>query len=149
MGGVDLVTSVDKESELAIVKHIKEAFPNDVIVGEEDSSSTGENASKQNEPLPPSRVWCIDPLDGTTNFVHNFPFVTVSIGYCVDGVPVVGVIYNPLLDEMFEAEEGRGTFMNGNRVHVDSSIGLSDALVVNNIGHVRDDKFIEESTERV
>ena len=64
-------------------------------------------------------------------------------------MPVVGVARNPFLNEMFETEEGRGAYCNGKRIHVDSSSGLSDALVVNNIGHIRDDKFIKESTQRV
>ena len=72
----------------------------------------------------------------------------MSIGYCVKGIPVVGVIFNPFLNELFEAEEGRGAFLNGKSIRVDTSTGLKDSLLVNNIGHERNNSFLEESTQR-
>jgi len=148
--GVDLVTAIDKEAEIAIVKMIKEHFPNDIIIGEEDASETGENSSKQYQRIPCQATWCIDPLDGTTNFVHGYPFVNVSIGYCVDGIPRVGVIYNPFLNEMYEAEEGRGAYLNGTPIEIDSKAStLSDCFLVNNIGHLRDSNFVQDSSARV
>lgn len=149
--GVDLVTAIDKEAEKAIVAEIIKNFPNDVIIGEEDASMTGENASKQSEPIPSDKpVWCIDPLDGTTNFVHGYPFVNVSIGYCVDGIPCVGVIYNPFLKEMYQAEKGNGAYLNGKRIQVDTNAStLADCFLVNNIGHIRDDTFVQDSSNRV
>ena len=94
----------------------------------------------------------VDPIDGTTNFVHNYPFVAVSIGYIHDGTPRVGVVYNPFTDSLYEAAEGSGvgTLLNGQPVRVDSiATSVEDCLLVNNIGHYRYDDFVDESTERV
>mmetsp|Transcript_60176 Transcript_60176/g.178390 ORF Transcript_60176/g.178390 Transcript_60176/m.178390 type:complete len:285 (-) Transcript_60176:378-1232(-) len=146
--GVDLVTEVDQNVEKLVIGRINESFPEDAIVGEEDYSASTSKPSP-GDPMPGGRTWCIDPIDGTTNFVHNYPFSAVSIGFCVDGVPRIGVIYNPNLDEMYEAAEGGGTFLNGQRVTVDSSSSMDDCLLVNNIGNFRDRAFIDESTDRI
>ena len=94
----------------------------------------------------------VDPIDGTTNFVHNYPFVAVSIGFIYDSLPRVGVVYNPFSDSLYEAAEGsgRGTLLNGRQVRIDSvATSIKDCLLVNNIGHCRYHEFIDESTERV
>ena len=85
-----------------------------------------------------------------TNFVHNYPFVAVSIGFIQDSIPRVGVVYNPFTDCLYEAAEGSGTYMNGKPVRIDEdATSIQDCLLVNNIGHLRNDDFIEESTNRV
>ena len=161
--GVDLVTEADTHVELVITSMIKEAFPDDTIIGEEDqamksngsSSSTEQRSNlkvpQQYDTFPANtRIWCIDPIDGTTNFVHNYPFVAVSIGFVTNGVPCVGVVYNPFTDCMYEAATGCGTLLNGNRVTIDRvATSIQDCLLVNNIGHCRDINFINESTDRV
>ena len=94
----------------------------------------------------------MDPIDGTTNFVHSYPFVAVSIGFMNGCVPRVGVVYNPFTDCLYEAAEGSGlgTLLNGQSVRVDSvATSVEDCLLVNNIGHCRIDDFVDESTDRV
>ena len=146
--GVDLVTEADKSVEKMITKLIRDAFPNDLIIGEEDQADKPIGA--QGDPFPKESCWCIDPIDGTTNFVHNYPFVAVSIGYMNGGVPRVGVVYNPLLNSLYEAAEKCGAFLNGRKITIDSdATSVKDCLLVNNIGHYRYDDFVEESAERV
>jgi len=103
------------------------------------------------QPIPKERpVWLIDPVDGTTNFVHGHPLVAVSIGYCVRGIPAVGVIFNPFLDELYYAQQGCGAYCNDTPLSVDSkATGLGDCLLVNNIGHTRSTAFVTESTQRI
>lgn len=145
--GVDLVTEVDQEVERIVTQHIRSVFPSDRIIGEEDQA---ENASgAQGDRILDGNAWCIDPIDGTTNFVHNYPFFCVSIGFCVDGVPKVGVIYIPSSDSLYEAIDGCGAYLNGAKLSVDSASGVGDALLVNNIGHHRENDFVDESAERI
>mmetsp|Transcript_13733 Transcript_13733/g.28993 ORF Transcript_13733/g.28993 Transcript_13733/m.28993 type:complete len:296 (+) Transcript_13733:98-985(+) len=148
--GVDLVTEADTRVEKVVTEMIKNAFPDDMIVGEEDYASCPSGA--QGEHFPKGSIWCVDPIDGTTNFVHNYPFVAVSIGFIHDSIPRVGVVYNPFTDSLYEAAEGSGvgTLLNGNPVRVDSEASsVQDCLLVNNIGHYRADEFVDESTDRV
>lgn len=146
--GVDLVTEVDKEVEKLVTGLLKDKFPTDIIIGEEDQS---ENSSgSQGEKIPTQHAcWCIDPIDGTTNFVHNYPCFCVSIGYCEGGIPRVGVIYNPSSDCLYEAAERGGAYLNGEKISVDSATGVADCLLVNNVGHHREVEFVDESADRV
>lgn len=149
--GVDLVTEADTHVERVVTAMIREKFPEDVIVGEEDQAGSPQGIQGEAFPTKGS-IWCIDPIDGTTNFVHNYPFVAVSIGYINDSIPRVGVVYNPFTDALYEAAEGSGvgTLLNGQPVRVDSEASsVKDCLLVNNIGHYRFDDFVDESTERV
>src|SRR5207249_3832674 len=109
----NLVTEVDRRSEAAIVEVISAAFPKHRILAEEG----GEGSRK-------------DSLDGTTNFAHGFPVFCVSIGLEVDGHMILGVVYDPLRRELFEAEAGQGAFLNGERVHVSKVADLHKALLV-------------------
>ena len=85
-----------------------------------------------------------------TNFVHNYPFVAVSIGFIHNSIPRVGVVYNPFTDCLYEAAEGTGTLLNGKPVRIDTdATSIQDCLLVNNIGHLRNGHFIEESSERI
>jgi inositol-phosphate phosphatase / L-galactose 1-phosphate phosphatase len=146
--GVDLVTEADTRVEKMITGLIKDEFPNDLIIGEEDQADSPNG--EQGDPFPTDSCWCVDPIDGTTNFVHNYPFVAVSIGYMDGGIPRVGVIYNPFTDSMYEAAEGSGAFLNGRRITIDrDASSVKDCLLVNNIGHYRYEDFVEESAERV
>ena len=102
--------------------------------------------------IPIPLLSSVDPIDGTTNFVHNYPFVAVSIGFMYDSIPRVGVVYNPFTDSLYEAAEGSGvgTLLNGQPVRIDSvATSVQDCLLVNNIGHTRSDDFVDESTQRV
>jgi len=101
---VDLVTATDKACEEYIIGTIKATFPDHAFIGEE-SSFTGPGAAAVSAPLELTQAptWIIDPLDGTTNFVHGYPLVTVSIGLAVGKELVLGVVYNPLMDELCSA----------------------------------------------
>ncbi|NTV48525.1 MAG: inositol monophosphatase [Geobacteraceae bacterium] len=118
-GDKDLVTEVDKESERLIVEHLLSRFPDHDIVAEE--SIYPQNGS-------PFR-WVIDPVDGTTNYAHGFPWFCASIGLLSEGELVAGVIYNPVYDELFTATKGGGAFLNGVRLSVSSRTPLKSTLL--------------------
>ncbi|KAG0600163.1 hypothetical protein M758_11G011800 [Ceratodon purpureus] len=124
----DLVTETDKACEEAIFKQLREAFESHKFIGEETSSIDGIPL------LTDAPTWVVDPLDGTTNFVHRFPFVCVSIGLVINKVPVVGVVYNPILDELFTGIEGKGAFLNGERIYGEYSesalLGVLDLALI-------------------
>mmetsp|Transcript_15718 Transcript_15718/g.36199 ORF Transcript_15718/g.36199 Transcript_15718/m.36199 type:complete len:294 (+) Transcript_15718:50-931(+) len=149
--GVDLVTEADTRVEKVVISMIRDAYPNDVIVGEEDQAVTP--LGRPGEEFPSDRnIWCIDPIDGTTNFVHSYPFCAVSIGYMSEGEPRVGVVYNPFTESMYEAAQGSGlgTLLNGKPVRVDGmATSVQDCLLVNNVGHIRSVDFVDESTQRI
>ncbi|WVF68015.1 hypothetical protein IAT40_002777 [Kwoniella sp. CBS 6097] len=114
---VDLVTEVDKAVEEFITKKIKETYPDHQFIGEE----TFKGQKITDEPtwigeldFGPADDGTSDanPIDGTTNFIHGFPMVATSIGLAVKGVPVVGVVYNPFLDQLYSAAQGRGAYLN-------------------------------------
>ncbi|BFZ56921.1 hypothetical protein PYCC9005_003971 [Savitreella phatthalungensis] len=109
---VDLVTEVDQAVERYVTDTIRQKYPNHRFIGEETYSASGETASV----LDNSPTWIVDPIDGTTNFIHGFPFVAISIGFAVNQRPTVGVVYNPFLDWMYTGILGRGSFLNGDRL---------------------------------
>jgi len=118
-GEIDLVTEADVQAESAIVDTIRRHFPSDSLLCEE----TGEYKAL------PERLWIIDPLDGTINFAHALPFCAVCIGLQVDGRMVVGIVFNPVTDERFEARDGGGAFLNRNPIRVSEVSTLVEALV--------------------
>src|ERR1017187_3560696 len=126
-GDVDLVTEADRASEAMIRERLAAAFPAHGIYGEEGTRDQMDSEFR----------WYVDPLDGTTNFAHGFPAFCVVLGLerrtaglakDADGEMVAGVIYDPLRDEMFSAERGRGTWLNGRQVHVSKTKKLDEAL---------------------
>ncbi len=118
-GEIDLVTEADLASEKAIVELIGRHFPHDTILTEEAGAYRKR----------PERVWIIDPLDGTTNFTHNFPFFAVSIALEVEGDIVAGIVFNPRMNEFFEAVTGAGAFLNRQPIRVSQTPSLGDALL--------------------
>ncbi len=119
----DLVTEVDRASETLIITSLRQKFPGHDIIGEESSGSAAI--------APGGYAWCVDPLDGTTNFVYGIPFCSVSIGLILNGEVVAGVVYDPLRDECFSAAQGCGCFLNGKPVRVDTTRKmLNEALLV-------------------
>ncbi|KNC98410.1 uncharacterized protein SPPG_06114 [Spizellomyces punctatus DAOM BR117] len=104
----DLVTQVDRQVEQVIFSHLRSVYPSHKFVGEE---SVSESESKRTG-LDDTPSWVVDPIDGTTNFVHGFPFVAVAIALVIKGRPVVGVVYNPIMEELFYATHGGGAFLN-------------------------------------
>src|SRR5574341_94493 len=118
-GAIDLVTEFDRRSEALIVSALRRAFPEHAIRAEEGSgrSSAGEYE------------WLVDPLDGTTNFAHGFPVFAVSLALTRRGQLVAGVVYDPLRDELFAAEAGRGATLNGSPVKVSTQMELTNSLL--------------------
>jgi len=117
----DFVTEVDQAAEQAIIEIIHEAFPDHGILAEESGSAGGsENSEVQ---------WIIDPLDGTTNFIHGFPQYAVSIGMAEKGILQHAVIYDPCSNELFTASKGRGAFLNDRRIRVSKRIRMNEALI--------------------
>lgn len=120
----DIVTEADEAVQETIVERLHEAFPEDAIRGEEDVAGVdGENG----------RAWVIDPIDGTKNFVHGFPAYCTSIALKEDGEAVVGVVYNPVRDELFTAVRGEGAELNGEPLSVSAVETLPDALVLSRL----------------
>ena len=127
-GDVDLVTEADRASEKLIGERLRVALPGHGIFGEEGTRSE----------LEAEYRWYVDPLDGTTNFAHGFPYFCVSLGLerrpkglppAQDGELVAGVVYQPIHDELFMAEKGKGAYLNGRRIHVSKTRLLQEALL--------------------
>jgi len=123
---IDPVTEYDLRSEQYIVGELRQLFPTHRIVGEEGGAYQG--ASSRSETR--DHTWHIDPLDGTVNFAHGFPLFCVSMGLLIDGVPSVGVVYNPAMDEMFAAARGHGATRNGLPIHVSTTAELRRSLLI-------------------
>ena len=118
-GAVDLVTEYDLRSERLILEAIRQAFPQDAILSEEAGQvSLGDIC------------WMVDPLDGTTNFAHALPMFCVSIACTQGGVPALGVIYDPLREELYQALAGGGASLNGEALRVSETGSLPDSLLV-------------------
>ncbi|MGH8225959.1 MAG: inositol monophosphatase family protein [Gammaproteobacteria bacterium] len=115
----DYVSEIDRQSEQAIIEIIRTAHPDHAILAEESGVGGGKSDYE----------WIIDPLDGTTNYLHGFPAFSVSIAVAERGRLVHGVIYDPLREEMYVASLGRGAFLNDRRIRVTPRRGLKDALI--------------------
>jgi myo-inositol-1(or 4)-monophosphatase len=118
-GEIDLVTDVDLECQERIVSLIAERFPDDHIISEE----------KDNVFEGRKNRWIIDPIDGTTNYAHGYPFFCTSVAYEAEGRVVCGVVYNPIFDELFFAETGKGSYLNGQKLKVSGVSDLRQSLL--------------------
>jgi myo-inositol-1(or 4)-monophosphatase len=126
----DLVTEVDKGAEKMICNLIYTHFPHHSFLGEEGVKPGPEASAKAlREVSDAEYLWIIDPLDGTTNFVHGFPFFAVSIALAHRGQVILGVIYDPLKDELFVAEKGKGAYLKGKRMNRSAEQSLADSLI--------------------
>ncbi|CAL1385975.1 unnamed protein product [Linum trigynum] len=142
-GSVDLVTETDKACEDLVFNLLKERYPTHKFIGEETTAAYGVTE------LTDEPTWIVDPLDGTTNFVHGFPFVCISIGLTIGKVPKVGVVYNPIMEELFTAIHGQGAFLNGNPIKVSSQPELVTALLATEVGTKRDKGTVDFTTNRI
>ncbi|HTZ39571.1 MAG TPA: inositol monophosphatase family protein [Syntrophales bacterium] len=118
-GEIDLVTEVDRGCEALLIERIEKAFPGHGILAEE---TRGEASNREFN-------WIIDPLDGTTNYAHAYPVFCVSIALQQGGQVILGVICNPMMEELFVAEKGKGAFLNGRRLLVSATVDLSRSLL--------------------
>jgi myo-inositol-1(or 4)-monophosphatase len=116
----DYVTQVDRAAEEAIIEVVRKAYPDHAFLAEESGAAGGGQAEFR---------WIIDPLDGTTNFIHAFPQYCVSIAVEQRGALAHAVVYDPVRNELFTASKGRGAFLNDRRIRVSKCVRLQDALV--------------------
>lgn len=119
-GTIDLVTEADFATEAFLLEQIRARFPDDQIFTEESGAFTGNN----------DHIWYIDPIDGTVNFSHRLPQFCVSIGFASHGDLQLAAVYDPMRNEMFSAQRGKGAFLNGKRIHVSAVDNLSQSLLV-------------------
>lgn len=124
----DLVTEADKAAEATVLKVLQRHVPDHEILTEE----SGTLGNKQSQ-----YCWAIDPLDGTTNYAHQYPWFAVSIGLLRDGIPVVGVVFNPLQQELFQAAKGLGATLNRRPIRVSGIADLSRSLLVTGFAYDR------------
>lgn len=116
---IDLVTETDRQAEAFLLDAIQRHWPGDSILAEESGTHDGDGGQ-----------WIVDPLDGTVNFAHGVPIFSVSIAYAEHGTVRLGVVYDPMRDECFAAERGRGAFLNGHPLRVSATENLAQALLV-------------------
>jgi myo-inositol-1(or 4)-monophosphatase len=119
-GVIDLVTEIDRASEDYLLGEINKRWPGSYIMSEESGVTQGNVEHR----------WFVDPLDGTVNYAHRIPFFSVSIGYAYKGSMQLGVVYDPMRDEMFSAERGKGAYLNGQPIHVSDTTELQKSLLV-------------------
>ncbi len=129
-GSIDLVTEYDLKVEKFLKDKLMPIFPNHEIIAEESSK----NPFKEY-----NNAIFIDPIDGTTNFVHGFPFVSISIGVYTEKVGQYGIVYNPIMNEMFFAEYGKGAFLNGEKISVSNKESLDKSLCATGFPYIKDD----------
>lgn len=120
-----LVTEVDKLSEKIIISNIKKSFPDHDIFAEESGKDLSDS----------DYLWLIDPIDGTTNYAHAYPFFSISIALEVKGEVIAGLVYDPVKDEMFTAEKGKGAFLNGETISVSKSDEIKHSHVCTGFMH--------------
>lgn len=124
----DLLTAADQAAEAVILEILQRHFPDHAILAEE-SGQLGEQENKY--------LWAIDPLDGTTNFAHQYPFFSSSIGLLIEGIPQVGAIFDPFHNELFRAAKGLGATRNRRPIKVSQTAELSKSLLVTGFAYDR------------
>lgn len=124
----DLVTETDQEVEKVLIRSLADKFPEYRFIGEE-STAGGEKCE-----LTDSPTWVIDPIDGTTNFVHSNPNICTILAYLVNKEPEFSIVYNPILDQLWTARKGQGAYYNGKQIHVSSCSSLKTAVLIQEVG---------------
>jgi myo-inositol-1(or 4)-monophosphatase len=118
-GDINLVTEMDMRSERAVVERVLASFPDHCILAEEETMNRSGSGF----------TWIIDPLDGTTNYAHGYPCFSVSIALEREGEIILGVVYDPMRNELFSAQKGDGAFLNGKQIRVSSADTLIKSLL--------------------
>jgi len=126
----DLVTEADQNSEDIILDYLKKYCPEHTILSEETGLHEVEGADF---------LWAVDPLDGTTNYTHQVPFVAVSIALLHKGIPIVGVVYNPFINEEFKAATGMGALLNNKKIEVSTTNEMGKSLLATGFAYDRRD----------
>jgi myo-inositol-1(or 4)-monophosphatase len=126
-GPADFVTAADRRAEEILYAELTKVRPGYGFLGEEGGRREGDDKT---------HTWIVDPLDGTTNFLHGIPQFAISIALEREGVIVAGIIYNPANEELFQAERGKGAFLNDQRLRVASRRRLSDTVIACGVPHI-------------
>ncbi|XP_051149158.1 inositol-phosphate phosphatase-like [Andrographis paniculata] len=142
-GEVPLVIETHKRCDELIFNILNQKFPQHKFIRKESPTSF---VHKQ---LTKDPTWIVDPLGGTTNFLHSFPFVCVSIAFTLGKTPSVAVVYNPIMGELFTAIRQKGAFLNGNPIKVSSQTQLRKSLLGTEVGTKRDERTIDAVTYRI
>lgn len=137
-GKNEFVSEADQEAERAIIETIHEKFPTHSILAEENGVIAGRQSSDD------TSRWIIDPLDGTTNFLHQIPQYSISIALEQDGKLQCAVVYNPVSDELFTAARGQGAFLNNRRLRVSNTTRLEQSLISTGFPFHRNQAHIDE-----
>lgn len=142
----DFVTETDQAVEELIIREISYRYPEHKFIGEESAATTGKSYVLTDEP-----TWIIDPIDGTTNFVHRVPFIGICVGLAIKKQLRVGIVYNPITEELYTALAGKGAYKNGFPIHVSSARELRQALVCQTLGQhnipEKGQKWLDTSVE--
>jgi myo-inositol-1(or 4)-monophosphatase len=133
---IDVVTETDLNAEKYLIGEINTRFPDHHIIAEESGENTGDL----------KHTWYIDPIDGTSNFAHGLPIFSTSIAYAQDGEVILGVVYDPIKDEMFSAEKGKGAFLNDQPIHVAEQTELRRSMVATGFPYDRFDSKVNNLT---
>jgi myo-inositol-1(or 4)-monophosphatase len=137
-GPGDFVSAADRRSEETLIAELKKARPTYGFLAEESGTTAGADSSHR---------WVIDPLDGTTNFLHGIPIFAISVGLERDGAVVAGVVYNPVLNELYVAERGGGAFLNDRRLRVARRSKPADCVIATGMPHLNQpgqDAYLKE-----
>jgi myo-inositol-1(or 4)-monophosphatase len=124
----DLVTETDRAVEQLLISELQKRFPTHKFIGEE-TAATGQKYALTDAP-----TWIIDPIDGTTNFVHRIPMIAICVGLAINKKMKAGIVYNPITDELFSAQENRGALKNGFPIHVSSTEAINKAIICSSLG---------------
>lgn len=143
-GRRDLVTRADREAERIVVGWLRERFPDHGVFAEEGVLTPAGRPDREAE-----WVWYVDPLDGTTNFVHGIPCFSVAIGLVRSGVPWLAVVHVPPLEETYTAVRGHGAFRNGKPITVSRTTDLRDALLATGFSYHRNEPGVEDNSARL
>lgn len=143
-GRRDLVTAADREAEALIVSGLHQRFPEHGVLAEEGVATPLGRADRDAE-----LTWVVDPLDGTTNFVHGIPFYGSALGLVCGGEPVVGVVHAPELATTFSAVHGQGARRDGESLHVSRTTTITDALLATGFSYVRNEPGHDDNTARI
>nr|XP_023029614.1 inositol monophosphatase 1-like [Leptinotarsa decemlineata] len=133
----DLVTVYDRKIEDVLIKNIKKKWPQHKFIGEEESEVNGISE------LTDTPTWIIDPIDGTANFVRNMKFSGVSVGLVINKVQMMGIVYNPFLEECFTAIKGKGAFLNGEEIKTNGQKDIQKSIFNYELSLARNPKYYE------
>ncbi|EFN83275.1 Inositol monophosphatase [Harpegnathos saltator] len=140
---IDLVTKWDQEVERLLIDGITVKYPEHKFIGEEST------ASSQKITLTNAPTWIIDPIDGTMNFVHGLPHTCISVALLIDKTTEIGIVYNPILEQLFTARKGQGAFFNGAPISVSGEKELHKALLMIEMGTSRDPEKMKVVLENI